>query len=262
MTLTLYHNDLSTCAQKVRVVLAEKGLDWESRELDLRAGDQRTARYRALNPKGVVPTLVHHEAVITESTVICEYLDDAFPAPRLRPDEPVGTARMRLWAKRIDDRIHGATGVLSYAIAFRHDHLARPDGGQAMLDATRDPAERAVRAELLAQGLDFPGVGAALRAVEDALGDAEAVLARSDWLAGGYSLADACWLPYLHRLDMLRLGRLWADKPSVATWYERARSRPSYAAAITRVERPEKVRAMNEAGEAARDRIDAWRAAA
>lgn len=260
--LTLYHNDVSTCAQKVRIVLAEKGLGWESRELDLREGDQHTPEYRALNPKGVVPTLVHDDVIVTESTVICEYLDDAFPEPGLRPEAPAGRARMRLWAKRINDRIHGAIGVLSYAIAFRHDHLKRPDGGQAMLDATRDPMERTVRAALLSQGLDFSGVGVALGSVTDALEDAEAALVGQDWLAGDHSLADACWLPYLHRLDQLRLGWLWTDRPGVAGWYARARARPSYAAAITAVERTEKVEAMNRAGEAARERVAALRDAA
>ena len=264
MPLVLYHNDVSTCAQKVRLVLAEKGLDWESRTLDLREGEQRTPEYRALNPKGQVPTLVHDGAVLTESTVLCEYLDDAFPALPLRPAAPAARARMRLWAKRIDDRLHGAVGVLSYAIAFRHDHLARPDGGQAMLEATRDPMERMVRGGLLTQGLDFPGVGAALSSWDEALGDAEAALTGEGggFLADDYSLADACWTPYLNRLSHLHLDWMWAERPGVAAWWERLRARPSFAEAIGSVETPGKVEAMRRQGEAARARIAQWRNAA
>ncbi|MBM3487798.1 MAG: hypothetical protein FJX67_14390 [Alphaproteobacteria bacterium] len=86
--LALYHTNISVCAQKVRLVLAEKALAWESRVVDLIAGAQTWPDYVALNPKGVVPTLVHDGRPIVESTVICEYLDDAFPAPPPRRSDP------------------------------------------------------------------------------------------------------------------------------------------------------------------------------
>jgi glutathione S-transferase len=77
--MTLYHNDMSVCAHKVRLALAEKGLSYTARHLNLRAGDQRDPAYLKLNPKAVVPTLVHDDVVVTESVVINEYIDDAFP---------------------------------------------------------------------------------------------------------------------------------------------------------------------------------------
>ena len=58
--IALYHNDMSVCAQKVRMALAEKQLPWESHHLDLRAGDQQKPEYVKLNPNAVVPTLVHN----------------------------------------------------------------------------------------------------------------------------------------------------------------------------------------------------------
>ena len=67
--LDLYHNDTSTCAQKVRVTLAEKSLAWNSIHLDLRRGDQQNPKYLKLNPRGVVPTLVDHGRAVRESTV-------------------------------------------------------------------------------------------------------------------------------------------------------------------------------------------------
>ena len=81
--LELYHNTMSSCAQKVRVALAEKGLEWKSHHLNLRIGDQQNPEYLELNPKGVFPTLIHGDLVIRESNVILEYLDDAFPDPPL-----------------------------------------------------------------------------------------------------------------------------------------------------------------------------------
>ncbi len=85
--LELYHNDMSTCAQKVRFALAEKGEKWQSHHLDLRARDHQRPEYLRLNPNAVVPTLVDDGTVIIESTVINEYIDDAFPGPALRPAE-------------------------------------------------------------------------------------------------------------------------------------------------------------------------------
>ena len=70
--LTLYHHGSSVCAAKVRIVLAEKNLPWKGVYMDILKGDQFDPAYIRLNPKAVVPTLVHDERVILESTVISE----------------------------------------------------------------------------------------------------------------------------------------------------------------------------------------------
>jgi glutathione S-transferase len=85
--LTLYHNDMSVCAAKVRTALAEKRLEFDLIHLDLRAGDTQKPEYLKLNPNAVVPTLVHDDHVIIESTVICEYIDDEWPDPPLKPPD-------------------------------------------------------------------------------------------------------------------------------------------------------------------------------
>ena len=77
--LILYQNPTAVSATKVRLVLAEKNLEWEARNLDLRAGDQHKPDYLKLNPGGVVPTLVHDDRVLSESSIIMLYLDEAFP---------------------------------------------------------------------------------------------------------------------------------------------------------------------------------------
>src|SRR5262245_45536785 len=123
--LTLYHNDMSVCAAKVRTALTEKQLDCSLIPLDLRAGDARKPDYLKLNPNAVVPTLVHDGRVIIESTVICECIDDEWPAPPLKPLASLGRARMRLWTKQLDEGLHAAGGSLSFAIAFTGRPLQR-----------------------------------------------------------------------------------------------------------------------------------------
>jgi glutathione S-transferase len=76
--MDLYHNNMSVCSQKVRLVIREKNLKPIEHHLSLRAGDQNTPEYLKLNPNGVVPTIVEGGQPIIESTVICEYLDDAY----------------------------------------------------------------------------------------------------------------------------------------------------------------------------------------
>src|SRR5262245_61971129 len=97
--LTLYDFGNSVCCQKVRITLRAKGLRWESVKVDLFKAEQYDPKYLKLNPKGIVPTLVHDGKPIIESTLICEYLDDAFPEPRLIPPDPWQRTRMRLCSK-------------------------------------------------------------------------------------------------------------------------------------------------------------------
>ena len=64
--LELYHNNLSVCAQKVRIVLGEKGVPWTSRYVSLTKGEQLTPEFKQLNPRGLVPVLVHDGHTIVE----------------------------------------------------------------------------------------------------------------------------------------------------------------------------------------------------
>jgi glutathione S-transferase len=87
--IELYHHGSSVCAAKVRFTLGEKHLAWQGHYLDILKGDQFAPEYQKLNPKAVVPALVHDSNVIVESTVINEYLDEAFPDVPLKPKSTV-----------------------------------------------------------------------------------------------------------------------------------------------------------------------------
>jgi glutathione S-transferase len=113
--IELYHHGSSVCAAKVRFTLMEKAIPWESRYVDILKGEQFDPEYLKLNPMAVVPTLVHDGEVLTESTVICEYLDDAFGDHPLKPETALETARMRLWTKAVDEHIHPACKYITYA---------------------------------------------------------------------------------------------------------------------------------------------------
>jgi glutathione S-transferase len=241
--LYLYHHNSSVCAAKVRLVFAEKALDWDGEMLDLKAGDQFKPEYLKLNPKAVVPTLVHRGRTITESNIIIEYLDEAFPEPPLRPRQPDERAMMRHWLKRLDDGsdgIHYAASVISFAAAYRSQLIALMGGDtsdhiERALARSMNPNSQAWLREVMFRGLDAESCGVAARRLDALLNDFEQTLSGQPWLAGsGYSLADLAYTPYMTRLELLSFAEMWADKPRVSDWYARLNERSSYTEVIDR----------------------------
>ncbi len=233
--LELYHHNISVCAQKVRLSLYEKGLAWEEHHVDLMRSEQISPAYLALNPKGVVPTIVHDGQPVIESTVILEYLEDAFPETPLRPGAPLDRARMRVWAKTPDDGLHAACGTVTYAVAFADQVLAF-HGRKALDDRLAklpDRARAARQSELFDRRLEASFVPEHVRLHDKVLGEMEATLSKQPWLAGEtFSIAECAILPYVWRLERLNLAAMWADRPNVADWFARAKARPSWDKAM------------------------------
>jgi glutathione S-transferase len=229
--LTLYHNDMSVCAAKVRLVLAEKGLNATLKHMDLRKGDQFAPDYLKLNPNGVVPTLVHNGAAVIESTHICEYLDEAFPQNPLRPADLAARAEMRAWAAIPDTGLHPACGTISNAAAFRHQYLAlSKEALERNLAETPDPARRERKRLGIELGMDAPGVKDAVKLHDRLLARMEKRLAdgRPYLMGEQYTLADAALTPYVTRLAHLHWDGLWAERPRVGDWFARIKARPNY----------------------------------
>ena len=235
--LFLYHGSTSVCSIKVRVALAEKGLEWSGELLDLMRGDQHRPEYRKLNPNHVVPTLVHDGRIVIESTLIIEYLDEAFPVPPLMPADPYRRALARLWMKKIDDYLHAACSTVTFATANRKALLRlAPEALEARFQRMPDPAYRERQRLAIAHGLDAPHVAVAVRQHDKFVGEMETALRDAPYLAGdAYSLADAAATPYVNRADMIGMDALWAGhRPHVAAWLARMRERPSFDVAVTR----------------------------
>ena len=233
--LTLYHQGSSVCAAKVRIVLHEKGLEWESEYVDVLKGEQFEPAYLKLNPNAVVPTLVHDDKVIIESTVNCEYLDDVFPDPPLKPTDPYDLAQMRIWTKRVDERLHPMTSVLTYTASHRHTilHNNSPEQVEAIINETRDPVKRTRKREWIELGMEAPTAREAVTEFTKTLHDMNQALSGRTWLVGdAYSLADIALSPYINRLSMLSMDSFWQRYPNVADWYERIRSRDSFQPAL------------------------------
>ena len=232
--LKLYHGDISTCSQKVRLALAEKNTDFDSVLMNLRAGDQHKPEYRQLNPNAVVPTLVHDDHVIIESTVINEYIDDVLPGPALRPDAADQKAAMRIWTRRLDESVHANAVTLTFSISFRNNFSAMSAGElNAYLDNIPNVAKREGLRDMIDKGIQSQAFPAAVQIFDRLLAEMNAALAAGPWLAGeDFSLADMGYLPYVLRLEHLALSDWWDDKPALADWFQRMKARVSYGPAV------------------------------
>ena len=230
--LELYHSVNSVCAQKVRVALAEKGLEYKSHFMTLR-GDQFDPGYMKLNPNGVVPTLVHDGRPVIESSVILYYIDEVFPRPPLMPHDAHERAKVRLVNKLVDEYVHNSCTILTFATAFR-PWFAGLTGDEIDQRLAKSPLKKRTeyKRDVALHGLESKFAGEALAHHQKLLKLIEE--AGADFLAGGeFSLADIAAIPYVLRLDLLRMERLWETRPAVAAWYKRVMARPSVRKEIT-----------------------------
>ena len=231
--LELYHSINSVCAQKVRIALEEKGQEAKDHILKLR-GDQNEPAYLKLNPNGVVPTLIHDGQPIIESSLILYYIDDVFPDPPLMPKEPHLRHRVRLYNKLIDEYLHNACTILTFATAFRPNFL-KMSREAWLAEINKAPLKR--RAEykrsVIEHGLDSEFVVDALSQHQKLLSWMADSLKSGRYLAGdGFSNADCAVIPYILRLELLKLGDMWAQYPAISQWWARMSTRPSVKAAI------------------------------
>lgn len=233
--LYLYQGSTSVCSVKVRLALEEKGLSFEGEILDLQRGDQHRPDYAKLNPNEVVPTLVHDGKVLIESTLIIEYLDEAFPNPPLMPADPALRHQARLFMKKIDDYLHAACSTVTFATANRKVLIQKSaEELAAHLAKIPNPDYRERQRLSITQGLAAPHVAQALKNYDKYLGDMEEALGKHAYLAGAqYTLADAAATPYIFRAEAIGLDGLWRGRrPKVTEWYQRVRARASFDRAV------------------------------
>jgi glutathione S-transferase len=243
--LILHNYWSSVCSQKVRLVLAEKHLAYENRHVNLFEFEHWRPDYVKLNPKGVVPTLDHDGHIVIESNVIIEYLEEAFPPVKLRPDDPFARAQMRIWIFNSEEMAHPYVNTASH----NPRHAAR------LAKKTYSPAELwaiaahcpnpIIAARFLHRqehGVSDDEENAAYEALDYLLDQMEEALAPGPWLVGtDYSLADIAMAPYINRIEVLKRPEMLsaARRPRIADWWQRMQARPAFKEAFS-VANPDK----------------------
>ncbi|GAA0373327.1 maleylacetoacetate isomerase [Bowmanella denitrificans] len=230
--LALYHEWDSLMSFKVRACLAEKQLAWQSRRVSLRDFEHLRPAYLALNPAGVVPTLVHNQQVICESSHINEYLDQAFQ-PSLVSERIELRDSMRSWCGYFDEVIHPTLRVASFQLMIRQRFMGMSQQDvQALIRHHPQPARAQAFQNLVDTPVDYQAVLTSIEKLYEVAALMEQRLQQTLWLAGnGFSLADIASMALLDRIDRLGFDFIWRNKPALAGWIERVRARPTFSLA-------------------------------
>jgi glutathione S-transferase len=233
--LELYHAGLSQASVKVRTTLKEKGLAYKSHYLRVPLGEHLSAAYLAINPDGQVPALVHDRNVITESSVINEYLDDAFPEPPLRPASPIERARMRRWSQIVDEHLFHAIATIGWAFGvgpiLRERGLAEFERSLARI-TLHSKRQKWLKAY---HGFPQEDLDEAREKIVYAVERMERALADHPHLAGAtYSLADINVLSSVERMPRWAPDLMNQDvAPRSWEWLQRMLARPAVKAAFS-----------------------------
>jgi glutathione S-transferase len=208
--LKLFTGPLSLFARKAEIALLEKGLSFERVMVPFsqtKGYNPRHPEVLAANPKGQVPVLIDGDLALFDSTVIFEYLEDAYPRPALYPRDPVERARCRLFDLFADEIMLMPIRSLMY----RNTPGERDPEQWAANEAKALPAE----AELARHFAEL----------ESKLGDRE-------YLCGAFGAADIS--VFMMVFWTLRLGGPVLDSyPGLAAWYERLCLRPAFSSVVS-----------------------------
>ena len=236
MTLKYYHAEPLANSLKSMAPLYEKGLAFESVYVNLHTFEQHSEWFTTINPEGQVPVLDHDGTIITHTTVINEYLEDAFPdTPALRPNTPEGNARMRYWNKFVDEHVTNHVSMHGWHRMVRI--IARKiDSGEFEQLMERVPLPDQRKKWMAARsGFSDEQLANATEKVEYAVDKVEAQLAKAPWLAGEtYTLADINF--YSHCGMMVE--RMFPEMaiatrcPRLVEWRDRVTARPAMQQAL------------------------------
>jgi glutathione S-transferase len=229
MAFTLYNAPQSTCSQRVRFVLNAKKLPFDEVKLNLLDGDQLKPDYLKLNPNGVVPTLDHDGAIIIDSTVITEYLDEVVRAESFTPEDPVMRAHMRALMHFMDEMPAAAVRVPTFNLAFlpRFQKMSRED---FVVMAESKPLRREFMLTMGQTGFSKHEMDAALSRLRRAYERMESEIEHSGgpWLLGKkITLADIAVMPALVRMNDLGMPD-WQNLRRVAAWFDNIRAQTAF----------------------------------
>jgi glutathione S-transferase len=217
--------------------LAEKGLDWESRHVDIFAFENYEPAYTRLNPKAVVPTLDHDGNILIESNIILEYLEDVFPNNvSLRPSDPFARSIMRLWVYNSEELAHWNVNVCSHNLrhAKRMDQRYTHEEQVAAAEKCPNPMIALRLKRRLAVGVSLEEENEAYEKLDYLLDQMEQRLADGPWIAGqAFSLADVSMAPMVNRIEVLSRPEMVTRRPKVADWWKRIQARPGYQTAFS-----------------------------
>ncbi len=228
--VTLYHWEPNANSGKPMLTLAEKGVAYDSHYLDLLNFDQHKPEYLAINPLGTIPAMTHGDRVLTESTAIMEYVDEAFPGPRLMPENPVDAWRVRWWMKFMDQWLAPSFSMIGWSIFVGPSVRARdPQELEAAIDRIPMEERRVAWRKAIYNRFSAEEMAESQRRVAIGIGLLEQALTEREWLGSDqYSLADINGFNLAYALPLSQ-PHLSSDEktPHIMEWLRRIYERPA-----------------------------------
>lgn len=237
--LKLYSFGPAANSMKPLLTLYEKGLPFEKNRLDPAAFEHHTDWFKAINPRGQVPALVDGAHVITESTVICEYLEDEYPTEvKLRPDTSYGRAQMRVWTKWVDEYFCWCVSTIGW-----HRYVGNMVKG--LSDAEFEEkvkaipvVEQQVKWRRAREGFPQDMLDEEMRKIAYSVERLDAHLREHEWLVPEqYTLADICNFAIANGMQVGFAELVNMEKtPGLVRWIEQIKARPAVKQMYAEVE--------------------------
>jgi GSH-dependent disulfide-bond oxidoreductase len=228
--LTLYHWEPNANSGKPMLTLFEKGVRFDSHYLDLLNFDQHKPEYLKVNPNGTIPAMTHGDLVLTESTAIMEYVDEAFDGPKLRPDAPEDRWRMRWWMRFFDQYFAPSVSMIGWSIfvgpSVRHKD---PSELKAAIDRIPLKERRVAWSKAIYNTFLEEELTESRRRSKVGIAALEKRLSESKWIAGDtYSLADINAFNLAYALPLVYPEAAGdAHTPHMMAWLRAIYSRPA-----------------------------------
>lgn len=232
--LALYHWEPNANSGKPMLALAEKGVPYESHYMDLLRQEQHSPEFLKLNPAGTLPALVHQDQaltrVLTESTPMMEYIDEAFPGPPLRPDSPRERWQMRAWMRFFDSYMGPSLSMIGWSIFVGPAMRGRdPAELEAAIERIPLPARRVAWRKAMFNELGAQELEESRRRVRYGIAVLEAHLGEQPWIAGArYGLGDIAGFNLAYALPLTMPDACNDPQtPHIMEWLRRIYERPA-----------------------------------
>lgn len=232
--LHLYHAGFSNCSMRVRIALEEKNLAWTSHEMNLMHNETKTPEYFAINPNGVVPTLVDDGVVVIDSADIIDYLDKKYSPDSLRPESEDAQQQMYAWMYLARDNHLSIKTYMYGTLAQKHGRPKRSAAEMAEYrqNQTFDKALLAFHEKFNSdEGITQEDIAQAAQVIDGMFAKMDTRLKDHDWLAGeAFSLADITWIPQL--VVLKAAGYPFERHTHFEAWKNAIIKRPSFKTAV------------------------------
>jgi glutathione S-transferase/GST-like protein len=228
--VALYHWEPNANSGKPMLALVEKGVPFESRYLDLLGFDQHKPEYLAVNPQGTIPAMIHGDRVLTESTAIMEYVDEAFDGPPLMPADAADRWRVRWWMKFFDQWLGPSFSMIGWSIFVGPSVRQRdPEELNAAIERIPLPERRVAWRKAISGNFSEAEMAESKRRITLGIRLLEEALGEREWLGSdSYSLADVNGFNMGYALPLSQ-PTLSNDEltPNIMRWLRRIYARPA-----------------------------------